>query len=56
MSKTKTITTIIAGTLIGAITAFGVTPIRGMVNKVRISKTTKTTPVKKREEDDHFFI
>ena len=56
MNRSKTITSIIAGTIIGAITVFGVTPIKGMVNKVRISKTTKTTPLKKRDDDDHFFI
>ncbi|MEQ8683823.1 MAG: hypothetical protein RIF36_21090 [Imperialibacter sp.] len=56
MNRSKTITSILAGAVIGAITVFGVAPIKGMVNKARVSKSTKTTPVKQRDEDDHFFI
>jgi formate hydrogenlyase subunit 3/multisubunit Na+/H+ antiporter MnhD subunit len=56
MTRSKTITTVLAGAVIGAITLIGVTPIKGMVNKVRISKSAKTTPLKKKDEDDHFFI
>jgi gas vesicle protein len=56
MNRSKTITSILAGAVIGAITVFGVTPIKGMVNKARVSKSAKTQPVKKSDEDDHFFI
>ncbi len=59
MNRSKTITTVLAGAVIGAITLFSVTPIKSMVNKVRTSKSsksTKTSPVSTRDEDDHFFI
>lgn len=56
MNRSKTITTVVAGAVIGAITLVGVAPLKNIVNKVRVSKATKTTPVKQRDEDDHFFI
>ena len=56
MNRSKTITSLVAGAVIGAITIFGVSPIKDMVNKVRVSKSTKAMPVKQRDDEDHFFI
>lgn len=56
MNTSKTITTLLAGAVAGAVTFIGVSPIKSMVNKVRVSKVAKTTPVDRKEDDVHFFI
>lgn len=45
-----------AGAVAGAVTFIGVNPIKSVVNKVRVSKIAKTTPVHKKDDDVHFFI
>lgn len=56
MNRSKTITTVLAGAVVGAVTFIGVSPIKSMVHKARVSKTAKTVPVAKKDDDVHFFI